>query len=108
VQPLDDRDLDRVAERVVARLGGGHDGRRLLTAGQVAERVGVERSWVYAHAHELGVVRLGLGPRPRLRFDPAIVAQAMIARPSKLAVAPASPRPMDGAALLPINSPGSL
>jgi hypothetical protein len=42
----------------------------LLTAAQVAARFNVDRGWVYAHAEQLGVVRLGDGPRPRLRFDP--------------------------------------
>ena len=47
----------------------------MLTAAQVAARFNVDRGWVYAHAAELGVVRLGEGPRARLRFDPAVVAQ---------------------------------
>ena len=51
----------------------------MLTAAQVAARFNVDRSWVYTHAEELGVVRLGDGPRPRLRFDPAIVSQRFIA-----------------------------
>jgi len=44
--------------------------RRLTTAAEVAEWWGVERSWVYAHAEELGARRIGSGERPRLRFDP--------------------------------------
>lgn len=51
----------------------------MLTAAQLAARFNVDRSWVYAHAEELGVVRLGDGPRPRLRFDPAIVSQRLLA-----------------------------
>jgi hypothetical protein len=51
----------------------------MLSAAQVAARFNVDRSWVYAHAEELGVVRLGDGPRPRLRFDPSIVSQRLIA-----------------------------
>lgn len=51
---------------------------RLLTAAEVARRFSVERSWVYAHARELGVVKLGGGPRPRLRFDPAVIAQRLL------------------------------
>ena len=54
----------------------------LLTAAEVAERFGVDRSWVYAHARELGVVQLGAGPRPRLRFDPAVIAQLLTPRAS--------------------------
>ncbi|HEX8689970.1 MAG TPA: hypothetical protein VF729_06990 [Solirubrobacterales bacterium] len=44
--------------------------RRLMTAAEVAEWWGVERSWVYAHVEELGARRIGSGERPRLRFDP--------------------------------------
>jgi predicted DNA-binding transcriptional regulator AlpA len=42
----------------------------LLNARQVAERLGVSRDWVYEHATELGAIRIGRGPRPRLRFPP--------------------------------------
>jgi hypothetical protein len=48
--------------------GGGPD-TALLTAAQVAERYAVTPEWVRDHADELGAVRLGSGPRPRLRFD---------------------------------------
>lgn len=34
------------------------------------------RPRVYGHAEELGVVRLGDVPRPRLRFEPATIAEA--------------------------------
>jgi hypothetical protein len=52
----------------------------LLTATEVAHRLSVARSWVYEHSNDLGVVRLGDGPRARLRFDPAIVAQLRLPR----------------------------
>ncbi len=35
------------------------DGRHLLTVGEVAVRLCVSRNWVYNHASELGVYRLG-------------------------------------------------
>lgn len=41
----------------------------LVDAGELAGLLGVARSWVYEHADELGVIRLGDGARPRLRFD---------------------------------------
>ncbi|MBW8059845.1 MAG: hypothetical protein FVQ78_05820 [Solirubrobacterales bacterium] len=50
---------------------------RLLSAAEVARWWGVERSWVYSHAEELGARRLGTGPRPRLRFDPDEVTEAL-------------------------------
>jgi hypothetical protein len=87
--------------REVARLlahGESHSG-GLLTARQVAVRFNVDRGWVYAHATELGVVRLGDGPRPRLRFDPAVVAQMLQARPS---ASSASPRPIPTRATTPL------
>jgi hypothetical protein len=43
---------------------------------------------VYAHAAELGVVRLGHGRRPRLSFDPAIVAQHLLAEAPAMPAAP--------------------
>lgn len=39
--------------------------------------MGLERGWVYEHAEELRVRRIGSGSRPRLRFDPDEVAAAM-------------------------------
>ncbi len=62
--------IDAIAERVVELLGGPTSGRAtLVDAGELARRLKVERSWVYEHAVELGAIRLGGGPRPRLRFD---------------------------------------
>lgn len=55
---------------------------RLLTAAEVAEWWGVERSWVYSHAEELGARRLGAGSRPRLRFDPDEVSERLGAPPA--------------------------
>jgi hypothetical protein len=74
-----------------------------LTAAEVADRLNVERSWVYGHADELGVIRLGDGPRPRLRFDPAIVAQRLVAAPGRISPAPASTDVKGGVPLLPIK-----
>jgi hypothetical protein len=68
----------------------------LLTAAEVATRFSVDRSWVYAHARELGVVRIGDGPRPRLRFDPAVISQqqlplARLAEASERGLLPVKP-----------------
>ena len=54
-------------------------GRRgeLVDASEVARRFGVSRGWVYEHAGELGALRLGGGPRPRLRFELAAVDAAL-------------------------------
>jgi hypothetical protein len=51
----------------------------LLTAAQVAQRFGVARDWVYGNADLLGAIRLPspTGQKPRLRFDPATVLEAL-------------------------------
>lgn len=53
---------------------------QLLTADQLARHLGLNRAWVYEHAAELGAIQLGNGPRPRLRFDPQLAAQALQTR----------------------------
>lgn len=81
---LDPSSLDELAHRVAhlvheqldapeTAAPAVEDDGRLLSAAQVAARWGVDRSWVYDHADDLGVRRLGTGVRPRLRFDPAEV-----------------------------------
>ena len=52
----------------------------LLTAEQLARHLGLNRAWVYEHAAELGAIQLGNGPRPRLRFNAQVAAQALQAR----------------------------
>jgi hypothetical protein len=47
----------------------------LWTARRVAAHYGVTPTFVYHHADELGCLRLGAGPRPRLRFDPRTVRE---------------------------------
>jgi hypothetical protein len=69
---LDEQTIEAIASRVVEMLRESSselDEDRLLTASEVAAWLGVERSWVYEHARELGVISLGDGPSPRLRFD---------------------------------------
>jgi hypothetical protein len=41
----------------------------LVDAAALAVHLSVDRSYVYEHATELGAIRLGSGPRARLRFD---------------------------------------
>jgi hypothetical protein len=60
------------AERVVELLSAREPvvaPRRLLSAAELADELGVARSFVYEHADEFGAVRLGEGSKPRLRFD---------------------------------------
>lgn len=73
---LSDRDIDRIAHRVVDLLGsecpaGGTV--QMIDAATAAERLGVSRASVYELADELGARRIGNGPKPRLRFDASAV-----------------------------------
>jgi hypothetical protein len=93
--------VDAIARRVVELLerngsrstdaptGGAHEA--CLTVSQVARRYRVSRSWVYAHQRELGAMRLGEGPRARLRFDAKAVADA-IAAFDRRRVSPEAPK----------------
>lgn len=71
--------VDAVARRVVELI---HETENplpveLLTVAEVARRYRVRPDWVYAHKNELGVIRLGTGPKARLRFDATIVARTL-------------------------------
>jgi hypothetical protein len=75
---LDSQTTEAIARRVVELLERrGLQGRELVDAAELARRFGIERSWVYSHAIELGAVKLGEGPKPRLRFDPQIAARVL-------------------------------
>lgn len=112
--------VDAVARRVVALLAGGTDtASALIDAHEVARRHGVSRSWAYDNAARLGAIRLGSGPKARLRFDPDRVAHALAAtntvdepaRPAPSARAGARRQPdrsthtTNGAPLLKIKEP---
>jgi hypothetical protein len=49
-----------------------------VAAAAVAQHLGVDVSYVYAHAGELGARRLGTGPKARLRFRLDLVDSALI------------------------------
>jgi hypothetical protein len=74
-----DRLADLLADRLAARLQriSAEPSEPLVDAAEIARLHGKTRSWVYEHAGELGAVRLGSGPRPRLGFSPAHVAQRL-------------------------------
>jgi hypothetical protein len=71
---LHSQTIEAIARRVVELLDrrGLSGGPELVDAAELARRLGIERSWVYTHAIELGAVRLGSGRKPRLRFDPQV------------------------------------
>jgi hypothetical protein len=75
---LDPQTVEAIARRVVELLEKrGLHRRELVDAAELARRLGIERSWVYSHAIELGAVKLGSGSKPRLRFDPKVAAQVL-------------------------------
>ena len=76
---LDAEDIERIAERVVTLLAESQRepvtaSARFVDAATVAQLLDVDRDWVYAHAEQLGAIRLG-GERGRLRFDLATLEQ---------------------------------
>ena len=70
--------VDAVARRVVELLreegAVARQEPRLLTVAAVSQEFGLSTDWVYANAGRLGAIRLGSGPRARLRFDRATIA----------------------------------
>jgi hypothetical protein len=73
------RDTDRCAIGLDNQRGvvvdDYDDPGELWTARRLAAHYAVGVHFIYAHADELGAIRLGAGPRPRLRFDPAVVRE---------------------------------
>jgi hypothetical protein len=41
----------------------------MLTVSELAQHLHLNRAWVYEHADELGAIRVGNGPKARIRFD---------------------------------------
>ncbi|TMK40059.1 MAG: hypothetical protein E6G56_08650 [Actinobacteria bacterium] len=79
---LTDAQLEELAEIVARRVvellrDRPTEPQPFIDAAEVARRFGVTRSWVYDHAGPLGAIRLGAGPRARLRFDSGAVALAL-------------------------------
>ena len=66
---LDVEDIKAVAEHIAQLVESAPPKVGLVDAQALAEQLGVARDWVYANAERLGVVRLGTGPRARMRFD---------------------------------------
>jgi hypothetical protein len=104
---LDDASVNAVAERVTELLRGKSISDELIDAAEVARRFGVSRDYVYDNAERLGAKRLGDGPKARLRFDPAMVAEALSGSPESKSQDKRSPvrsvRSGRGVTLLPIR-----
>jgi hypothetical protein len=87
--PADDRvltdgDVEAIAEATAMRLaemvGAAPGTFALVDARQLARDLGVSLDYVYAHAAELGAMRLGSGPKARIRFDLDRARQALETR----------------------------
>jgi hypothetical protein len=78
---LDSASIEAIARRVAELLEHPFAGRPgmsvLIDAGELARRTGISRAWIYQHAHELGAIRLGHGPKARLRFRIETVEQLL-------------------------------
>jgi len=86
---LDPDDIEQIAHRVaeLVRSGPTDAPSRYVDAAALADELGVDRDWVYAHARQLGAVRLG-GPRGRLRFDRQQALATLTAETQPAAVEP--------------------
>jgi hypothetical protein len=67
----------RVIEVIRSELRTQLDDEDWIDSKEVARRFSLSRAWVYANAPRLGVVKVGDGARPRLRFIPSVVAKAL-------------------------------
>lgn len=79
VVSLDAASIEAIAERTAELLREQPAAGELIDAAEVARRFNVSREYVYEHQVELGAVRLGDGPKARLRFDLERVAEALSA-----------------------------
>jgi hypothetical protein len=104
--------IEQIAQRV-AELLKHHQPHpaNLIDANELARRTGLSRAWIYENAELLGAIRIGTGPKPRLRFDPDALGAATLAGPTKQPQPdpPAKPRrrprqpPTSDVELLPIR-----
>jgi hypothetical protein len=78
--------VEAVATRVIELMREGSLASRglLVDAATLAAELGVTRSWIYEHRDELGVVRLGTGTKPRLRFDVDTARRTLTGRGDEL------------------------
>ena len=82
---LDHDDIEAIAERaahhVIQLLGRpGLGAHQLLGPKDLATALNVSLDYVYGHAVDLGAMRLGDGPKARLRFDLQTAQRAMSTR----------------------------
>ncbi len=93
--------IEQIAQRVAQLLrhepesldDGPRKPPELIDAEELARRFGLTREWVYENAALLGAIPLSDGPRPRLRFDPEVAAQALRNRRRRNEPVPVTDRP---------------
>jgi len=76
---FDVEEIEAVGEHIAELVASARPKVGMIDARELAEELGVARDWVYANAERLGGVRLGNGPRARLRFDVELARQALAA-----------------------------
>lgn len=70
--------VEQIAVRLAQLLQRGERAQpELLSAGELARRLRVERPWVYRHRELLGGIRIGGGPKAPWRFDYETAVEAM-------------------------------
>jgi hypothetical protein len=81
---LDNSSIEAIARRVCELLAEAEvvpPRPLLVTAAELATRLGRKRTWVYENADGLGALRLGDGSRPRLMFNLAEVEDRLRSSP---------------------------
>ena len=72
--------VEAIARKVVEIVDARSSTFGLVDARELAVELGVSIDYVYAHATELGAMRLGSGPKARIRFDLDEARQALESR----------------------------
>ncbi len=83
---LAEESITAIASCVVALLRvapDAHSKREWIDAQELARLLGVRRNTVYAKAEELGAIRIGSGPRARLRFPASAAASLRRDEPAR-------------------------
>jgi hypothetical protein len=61
--------VEQIASRVAQLLQQREARPELITAGELARELRVERPWIYKHRHLLGGQRISDGPKAQWRFE---------------------------------------
>jgi hypothetical protein len=69
--------VEQVAARVAQLLRERQGAPQLLSAGELARELRVERPWVYRHRELLGGLRIGSGPKAQWRFERQTAIEAL-------------------------------